>query len=33
MFDEFGPRGAEGEREAFSSDLSVVPDGQYRDED
>ena len=33
MFDEFGPRGAEDEREGFWTDLSEVPDEQYRDED
>ena len=33
MFDEFGPRGAEDERERFWTDLSEVPDEQYRDED
>ena len=26
MFDEFGPRGAEDEREGFWTDLSEVPD-------
>ena len=33
MLDEFGPRGAEDERESFWTDLSEVPDEQYRDED
>ena len=33
MFDEFGPRGAEDEREGFWTDLSEVPDEQHRDED
>ena len=33
MFDEFGPRGAEDEREGFWTDLSEVSDEQYRDED
>ena len=33
MFDEFGPRGAEDEREGFWTDLSEVPDEQYRDEE
>ena len=33
MFDEFGPRGAEDEREGFWTDLSEVPDEHYRDED
>ena len=32
MFDEFGPRGAEDEREGFWTDLSEVPDEQHRDE-
>ena len=29
MFDEFGPRGAEDEREGFWTDLSEVSDEQY----
>lgn len=33
MLDEFGPRGAEDERESFWTDLSEVPDEQYRDKD
>ena len=33
MFDEFGPRGAEDEREGFWTDLSEVPGEQHRDED
>ena len=32
MFDEFGPRGAEDEREGFWTDLSEVPDEQYRED-
>ena len=32
MFDEFGPRGAEDEREGFWTDLSEVPDEQHRSE-
>ena len=33
MFDEFGPRGAEDERERLWPDLSEVPAEQYSDED
>ena len=31
MFDEFGPHGAEEEREELWTDLSEVPDEQYND--
>lgn len=32
MFDEFGPHGAEEEREDFWTDLSEVPDEHYNEE-
>ena len=33
MFDEFGPHGAEEEREELWTDLSEVPDEQYNEDD
>ena len=32
MFDEYGPHGAEEEREELWTDLSEIPDEHYREE-
>ena len=32
MFDEYGPHGAEEEREELGTDLSEIPDEHYREE-